>query len=1803
MYYKQKTKNICKKLFSLLLTTIFLINCANALEIQLPRNGTIQVPTGSNILLAVGGVTGNLTWEITGTSDTQFVDLLGDFNAGEITLGGKLLKAANPSYVFVKYLGGIVTITCTDDTDTKTFKLSPQATVVTENIILTSVSYADSSAEALAALLRSVGVHSTIKTTASIYARYPDETHPNINPEHLLDSNLIGYNSFESRDTKPTILADVPDKINFVFPDDDDNAIEKWHLENVENIHTYLAGIKDETHFLTIFGNMTDVPPSWLVEEKENSSEATLQGNSNTVVATDYFYGIPGLGLNLSDPATAKVTLKVGRMSVRDLNTEAFLNNDIQKGDNSTTTPKTPEDTQGGSQNYVYSDGVIEGGTVSTGSHAGVGPNPGSSDQYAGYLFLAPNGLTYPIIGSLDVDDVDDEDNKDSHSEFFIPGSKLLDLKLSSIAGKGGAYSVNGGLGTATAMVPGELAGMAVRVVDSDGNNDSKWFYTIKDNGYNSIIVEDDTNYNEAVTPASPTVVNVGSSSITIAGAWNANDNDNDKDNDKDTVSGNVLYFSDKHLAFEVNGGIINNPGTDQETSTINVRSNLDQAYEQINNLIEIGDTFVVINDSSQIGPTADGSSGNLSEPINTSDTFEVYTPRDLSVILETNGPYEIKGLQDDAILMVRKQIEWLRQWYGNPLNNATWFKNTAVAASSTGVPLERHQMSAIELLNSFDTKPYVGSFMNGLNVTKFFNNYILGVNEFDFKRGDDDKSTNLLSVVSSESGYPEYGFLYAYDQLPLGPKNTNTQYTGNEYTIGWRDVYNNRAIKNPDTIPFRTITTANTLPVMNQLPQKLPIIITTDNLDTDGKKYYDNGGGGVVRFSSGIQANRNSNDYSLAEVLTGYTTGHGGGAIAVMGPTASRDRTIAATSRFKIKDGFFDQLDQQYLDRFPWYVARAYHRREQYIGGLFTTALNDYIANSTGEDPSFHQWAYLRLALAGCPAMPIPVATNWAKEDAEDHDAPVISGISSERRVGGEYNNLDIPVYEVKNGSDKTITFDITFLKSDNKAVPKQAVFAVYDITTPYNCKPVEITKGLNIVKNDDNSATFSDDNSVTFRSEIKFKDRYENATSPGPGIYMLRTLFSDNESSNKQFNKESRFFFEVVNEPPTKQLNANYIPDNLNVDDGTSNVEAEILIVDDGEYKPYNLFQNKTTGYRFKESSSSWDFSSFYHTPTVSGGYGYGFMGWFWRSIDYSMWGKQGNDSQLLSLTPANYPWNYSIGTVNVSKDDNVVIGTNTNWLSPNGLGNIKAGDYIQFDPQSTPPSKWYKIASIDSNTKITLTESVNSDYTSKNYTIRMPFHRTWFTAPSRRFVDRNFNNKVDEGEIFNYYGNAGNDDTLGTADDEGYHGCITASVLASYNAKLNNNPNNVVIWQTGTESRVEANTAAGEKSLVIEGADALTSTLTGLDQKYLATFLGQGGKLFLTGLDIASDLNSDTENGKLFLENYLHVTFESQSSGATEVTGVPTDDLGNLFGTISITGGTGANINGDSPGNYKGWSGSFLGPDQIQVKNTATSFLTYGNKTAGIRAYPTVDGPALVYLPWAFQGIDLADNNATGRNTVLKEIYNWLRKPTLTGDNTLAISPGTVKVNSNQAIPLYAVGGNGEYQWSIVQNSTNGTLSSTSGSYVTWTPGSTTGTDRIMLSDGNASAISTVLVGISSADFIIVKTPVTSVVSGDTVTLQAVGQKENAVITWSILTNNTGASLSSTTGSSITYTAGSISGADTISATDGTATANISVIVDPNPSNGGDSGSGDSDDEGSNGGGGDSVGGGGCIINTLK
>jgi hypothetical protein len=206
----------------------------------------------------------------------------------------------------------------------------------------------------------------------------------------------------------------------------------------------------------------------------------------------------------------------------------------------------------------------------------------------------------------------------------------------------------------------------------------------------------------------------------------------------------------------------------------------------------------------------------------------------------------------------------------------------------------------------------------------------------------------------------------------------------------------------------------------------------------------------------------------------------------------------------------------------------------------------------------------------------------------------------------------------------------------------------------------------------------------------------------------------------------------------------------------------------------------------------------------------------------------------------------------------------------------------------------------------------------------------------------------------------------------DDEGQNyekyytsACDSNSVLYdTYSVQAAGSPSSdtlrhypVVVWFTG---------------------DATTNTLTATDRTNLASFLNNGGNLFVSGQNIAHELAADP-----FLADYLHASFVDDSTGKLYLAGVPGDPItGNPGGADTmVLGGSGA-------------AGNSRSADGIRPVGGAVGSATYKDYAdTTVKSVIRYSGSyRLVYFANAFEAIDHSQSRYLQRWTLIKRILSF-------------------------------------------------------------------------------------------------------------------------------------------------------------------------------------------------------------------
>lgn len=183
----------------------------------------------------------------------------------------------------------------------------------------------------------------------------------------------------------------------------------------------------------------------------------------------------------------------------------------------------------------------------------------------------------------------------------------------------------------------------------------------------------------------------------------------------------------------------------------------------------------------------------------------------------------------------------------------------------------------------------------------------------------------------------------------------------------------------------------------------------------------------------------------------------------------------------------------------------------------------------------------------------------------------------------------------------------------------------------------------------------------------------------------------------------------------------------------------------------------------------------------------------------------------------------------------------------------------------------------------------------------------------------------------------------------------------------------------------SSLESMLSEGYRTLIWFTGSERDSTLTPSDQERLKVFLDGGGSLFLSGQNIASDLQ-----GTSFLTEYLHARCLNDSSADIWMNCVPGEPIAGDLGLLSLV-----------SGNYGAHNQT--SPDEIEVLEGASPVFTYysSGHPAALRY---MNGYRLVFFAFGFESflefIDVA-NAFNMRADMLGRILSWFQFEPQIGD----------------------------------------------------------------------------------------------------------------------------------------------------------------------------------------------------------
>jgi hypothetical protein len=164
-----------------------------------------------------------------------------------------------------------------------------------------------------------------------------------------------------------------------------------------------------------------------------------------------------------------------------------------------------------------------------------------------------------------------------------------------------------------------------------------------------------------------------------------------------------------------------------------------------------------------------------------------------------------------------------------------------------------------------------------------------------------------------------------------------------------------------------------------------------------------------------------------------------------------------------------------------------------------------------------------------------------------------------------------------------------------------------------------------------------------------------------------------------------------------------------------------------------------------------------------------------------------------------------------------------------------------------------------------------------------------------------------------------------------------------------------------------------------------NATASTLTPSEQDSLASFLGRGGKLFLTGQNIAEDLSSLQSP---FLADYLKTAWLGNTTKSF-LHGTPGDPLGKNAEFLVTVGLNGAN-NQTSRDHLDLLEGA--GESFYYISNPAD---TVHSGTGGLWAEGPVAGSRIVFFGFGFEAVNrpAGDIQQATRSELMRLVLDWL------------------------------------------------------------------------------------------------------------------------------------------------------------------------------------------------------------------
>lgn len=245
--------------------------------------------------------------------------------------------------------------------------------------------------------------------------------------------------------------------------------------------------------------------------------------------------------------------------------------------------------------------------------------------------------------------------------------------------------------------------------------------------------------------------------------------------------------------------------------------------------------------------------------------------------------------------------------------------------------------------------------------------------------------------------------------------------------------------------------------------------------------------------------------------------------------------------------------------------------------------------------------------------------------------------------------------------------------------------------------------------------------------------------------------------------------------------------------------------------------------------------------------------------------------------------------------------------------------------------------------------------------------------------------------EDEFIPFAGLVGGSDVLVVADDGG-----AGFVPDFYLPAIVNAGKSYAMWDRSF-SGIDAATMADFSTVVWVCGD-LNPGIEEADKVAIEDFINAGGRLFITGQDVAADLFNNGSG--TWLITVLRTWYQHSSYGGPSVAGIEGDPISDGL-ALDLVGGDGA-------GNYNS-------PDVVRPQGEGSvRIFNYTGTTNGCGNRVDYGDARLVFLSFGFESI----NNVAHRNVLMERILQWLVPEITPVDDTQS---RTVALNQNVPNPF--------------------------------------------------------------------------------------------------------------------------------------------------------------------------------------